>query len=287
VAQFLRFCELEDEGGYKLIERVGVELGICLLGDAPKPGAIYLVPGRSLTAESVPTLRQVTRLALAAYAHCLLYPPFVPEDLAPLLGCAGTFRISKGSGAMVHLQAEWETELPTPLHIAYSGAIQTSYLSGLIAVGEKEEPVLLSYRPSNNQGQVMVTTLLVASPNIRTREAHRRALLKAVLDHLAADQPPTKPRKTSEEKITVPREVLNTTALALYCGTATSPLSVVDFAHNRLGARIDEEMVANAMEQLKLEGVLAVDSIPNEEQLRGFIVAHNLDSLARMLHDER
>ena len=69
-------------------------------------------------------------------------------------------------------------------------------------------------------------------------------------------------------------------------GTAKSPVSVVDFAHNQLGARIDVEMVANAMEQLKSQKVLAVDGTPDDEQLQQYIVAHNLDSLARMLHDE-
>ena len=283
-----RFCELEDDAGYRLMERAGVPLDSCSLGDDPEPGAIYLAPGRLLTSEWLPPMRRAIRTARVARTHWLFYAPFALDDLSSLLECPGEFGISKASGTLVRWLGETPDDLPKPLAIAYAGSIRTSYRSGVLAVGEAGEPVLVTYRPSSTEGQLVVTTLLLASPNIRTQEAHRRALLRTIVERLARDSATTEGREpTGKPVAAVAREVLNTVILAVYCETDPVPTSVMQFVRERLGFPVDEEAVVAALQLLREEGVVTIDGTPDMEQVRESVVSRNLDSLARMLRDER
>lgn len=171
-------------------------------------------------------------------------------------------------------------------------AIETS-LGVVLAVDEDAAPVLVSNQPTNTHGGVILSTIELASYELKSDETHRSDLLQGILSYITAariEKTDTTAYDEEADQVVLSDTLINNALLGL-CGIQNTdigkkglePVLLQQQLPNRFTFQPSEEEWTALQEYLANESVITEDGI-REEVLAEMITARRLDPYARRIN---
>jgi len=240
--------------------------------------------------------RDVAELLTHVYdsrSFLVVLPPFT-RDVLTIDEPEGQVEIeSRTRSTTVHPRHQLNQHLPLDeFRLVSRNVIETS-LGVVLAVDEDAAPVLVSYQPTNTHGGVILSTIELASYELKSDETHRNDLLQGILSYITAariEKTDTTTDGEEADQVVLSDTLINNALLGLHGIQNTDvgkkglePAVLQQQLPKRFTFQPSEEEWTALQEYLANESVITEDGI-REEVLAEMITARRLDPYARRIN---
>ena len=223
----------------------------------------------------------------------IILPPFT-KDVLTIDELEGQVEIeSRTRSTTVHPRHQLNQHLPLDeLRLVSRNVIETS-LRVVLAEDEDAAPVLVSYQPTNTHGGVILSTIELASYELKSDETHRSDLLQGILSYITAariEETDTTTDNEEADQVVLSDTLINNALLGLHGiqntdvgKTELEPAVLQQQLPKRFTFQPSKEEWTALQEYLTNESVITEDGI-REEVLAEMITARRLDPYARRIN---
>ena len=177
---------------------------------------IYFITGK--------TLQQLSAAKLAASVYesrsfLVVLPPFSDQVLTVDPTEDDIDVEARNRSTVVHPRHQLRQYLPLDKLRLVTRSILDTYLGVVLAVDGSSTPVMTSYQPTNTDGGVIVTTVELASYELKSDETHRRDLVHGLLEYIndaRVEKSDTTTDENENEAVVLSDTLINNALLALH-----------------------------------------------------------------------
>lgn len=288
----LRAIKGEDENLDPLTAALEQDLFICPIEDidAIDETAVFFITGQTFCSHDVAGF---LNHVYDSRSFLIILPPFTGEVLT-IEEPAGQVEIeSRNRSTTVHPRHQLNQHTPLDeFRLVSRNVIETS-LGVVLAVDEDAAPVLVSYQPTNTHGGVILSTVEIATYELKSDETHRSDLLQGILSYLTTariEKVDTTADDDETDQVVLSDTLINNTLLGLHGIQNTDvrkkeiePALIQQYLPVRFTFEPSEEEWKALQEFLLNESIITEDGI-REEVLAEIITARRLDPYARRIN---
>lgn len=288
----LRAIKGEDDDLDPLTAAVEQDMSICSIEniDGIDETAVFFITGQTFCS------RDVAGFLTHVYdsrSFLIVLPPFTGETLT-IDEPGGQVEIeSRTRSTTVRPRHHLNQHLPLDeFRLVSRNVIETS-LGVVLAVDEDVTPVLVSYQPTNTHGGVILSTVELASYELKSDEAHRSDLLQGILSYVNTariEKADTTADDDEADQVVLSDTLINNTLLGLHGIQNTEvgkkglePAVLQQQLPKRFTFQPSKEEWKALQEFLVNESVITEDGI-REEVLAEMITARRLDPYVRRIN---
>ncbi len=258
------------------------------------PAVPIVLIGKALNTARRADFRAMVQTVYMVGGALLITPPYGDSDVGQYLETPVGLRVVRRPTESVVrvLEDQLRQDVGAELTIRSDHVVETALGAGLLAGNPAGRAVAVRYQPRNTAGAALVTSLQILSYTAVSVEAHRQALLKALLrwtnvhaaghDEVATSAPTSTPGRVDQDDLV-------TVLLSLAAVGAVEPSKLLRVAADYLQFPLEDPRLVAVLDHLESQGVLALSPAGvrevDRDMLESTLEAAGLHAYARELRE--